>query len=509
MAKYTYKQFIQAHKGKAMDYDGVAGCQCVDLTKYYLKEVFGLTPGAWGDAYYWYDGFDNIPTLNKNFTKIPNTPEFVPQKGDIVVWGKSLNGNWGHIAICSGEGDTTWFKSWENNWTGRNDPTEKIKHNYNHVSGFLRPKNQEPITGEKEETKVKNETKADSAPAQGSTKKVIDISQYQSSVDYKKLAKEVDGVIIRLGYRGWGSAGTLCKDSMLDKHLAGAKANKIPLGFYFFSQATTATEAKQEADYAASLIGDTKTTYPVYIDVEDSGAPANQGRADGLNKTQRTNIINAFCKEIEKKGFKGGVYASESWFGNKFDTSKLGDYSIWVAKYGTDSGTAESKPNIAKYDGWQFTSVYKLNSISSRVDMSYFYSIPTLKKEEINEETKTETKEEIKTEIKTETVPSQSAATSSTNTTTKKSIYTIGKVYTLQVDLKVRSGAGTSYTWKSRNSLTDNAKANSYNQSKAVLKKGTKVTVLEVKELNNGEIWGRIPSGWCLFKTSDGEYYVK
>ena len=78
MAKYTYKQFIQAHKNKAMDYDGVAGCQCVDLTKYYLDEVFDLTPGAWGDAYYWYDGFDNIPTLYNNFTKIPNTPDFVP-----------------------------------------------------------------------------------------------------------------------------------------------------------------------------------------------------------------------------------------------------------------------------------------------------------------------------------------------------------------------------------------------------------------------------------------------
>lgn len=136
--------------------------------------------------------------------------------------------------------------------------------------------------------------------------------------------------------------------------------------------------------------------------------------------------------------------------------------------------------------------------------MNYFYSIPTLNKEETKEEAKTETKEEIKAE----TVPSQSAATPS-NTSTKKSIYTIGKVYTLQVDLKVRSGAGTSYSWKSRSQLTENAKANSYNQSKAVLKKGTKVSVLEVKELTNGEVWGKIPSGWCLFKTSDGEYYVK
>ena len=504
MAKYTYKQFIQAHKGKAMDYDGVAGCQCVDLTKYYLEEVFGLTPGAWGDAYYWYDGFNNIPTLNKNFIKIPNTPEFVPQKGDIVVWGKSLNGNWGHIAICSGEGDTTWFKSWENNWTGRHDPTEKIKHNYNHVSGFLRPKNQEPITGEKEETKeeTKTETKTDATPAQGSVKKVVDISQYQTSVDYKKLATEVDGVIIRLGYRGWGSAGTLCKDSMFDKHFAGAKVNKIPFGFYFFSQATTATEAKQEADYAISLIGNARPTYPIYIDIEDSGAPGNQGRADNLTKTQRTNVIKAFCKEIEKKGYKAGYYASRSWFGVKFDTSDIKNYSAWVADYGADNGQANTKPNINPMDGWQFTSVYKLKSISSGVDMSYFYSIPTL-------ETKTETKEEVKIETKAETTTSQSAVVSTVKASTKKSTYTVGKVYTLQVDLKVRTGAGTSYSWKSRSQLTDNAKANSYNQSKAVLKKGTKVTVLEIKELTNGEVWGRIPSGWCLFKTSEGEFYIK
>ena len=496
MAKYTYKQFIQAHKNKAMDYDGVAGCQCVDLTKYYLDEVFGLTPGAWGDAYYWYDGFDNIPTLYNNFIKIPNTPDFVPQKGDMVVWGKSLNGNWGHIAICSGEGDTTWFKSWENNWTGQHDPTTKIKHNYNHVSGFLRPKNQEPITGKKEET-------ADDTPVQSGPKKVIDVSQYQTSVNYATLAKEVDGIIIRLGYRGWGSAGTLCKDGMLDKHLAGAKANKIPYGFYFFSQATTATEAKQEADYAISLIKGSKPAYPIYIDIEDSGAGGGQGRADNLTKTQRTNVIKAFCKEIEAKGFKAGYYASRSWFGVKFDTSDIKNYSAWVADYGVDNGKANIKPNITPMDGWQFTSKYSLKAISSGVDVSYFYkdfsNISTPSQSAATpSENKTTEKTEAKVTEKTET-----------KTTKTKSEYQTGNIYTLQVDLKVRTGAGTSYAWKSRSQLTDNAKANSYNQSKAVLKKGTKVTALAIKKLANGEIWGKIPSGWCLFKTSDGEYYVK
>ena len=43
----TFDQFISKHLGKAMDYDGVSGVQCVDLIKYYLDEVFGIKPGAW------------------------------------------------------------------------------------------------------------------------------------------------------------------------------------------------------------------------------------------------------------------------------------------------------------------------------------------------------------------------------------------------------------------------------------------------------------------------------
>ena len=46
----TFDQFIKKHLGKAMDYDGVSGVQCVDLAKYYLDEVFGIKAGAWGDA---------------------------------------------------------------------------------------------------------------------------------------------------------------------------------------------------------------------------------------------------------------------------------------------------------------------------------------------------------------------------------------------------------------------------------------------------------------------------
>ena len=145
----TYTEFIKKYNGKAKDYDGVAGVQCVDLIKYYLKEVFGINPGAWGDAHCYYDNFNNISALTKNFVRIANTPSFVPQKGDIVVWAPSLNGGWGHIAIATGEGNTTYFYSYDQNWMGNHDACTKIKHNYNHVYGVLRPKDQAKVTGVK------------------------------------------------------------------------------------------------------------------------------------------------------------------------------------------------------------------------------------------------------------------------------------------------------------------------------------------------------------------------
>ncbi len=67
--------------------------------------------GAWGNARdYWLD-FNSHKIMKENFTKIKNTPEFVPKKGDILVWSGdiSIKNNYGHIAIATGEGDTHYF----------------------------------------------------------------------------------------------------------------------------------------------------------------------------------------------------------------------------------------------------------------------------------------------------------------------------------------------------------------------------------------------------------------
>lgn len=85
--------------------------------------------------------------------------------------------------------------------------------------------------------------------------------------------------------------------------------------------------------------------------------------------------------------------------------------------------------------------------------------------------------------------------------------YKVGKVYTLQVDLKVRAGTGTSARQKLYTELTADGKKHAYNQKYAVLKKGTKVTCKDI--LKNGkDIWLRIPSGYVA-GYYQGKEYIK
>ena len=146
----NYNEFIKTYKGKSFDYDGVSGVQCVDLVKQYLNKVFGIKPGSWGNAKDYYEDYNSNKTLKANFTRIANTPEFVPKKGDIAVWGTGLGNKYGHIAIATGEGTTSYFYSYDLNWNGKT--VKKVKHTYKGFLGVLRAKDQEKIT---ETAKVK------------------------------------------------------------------------------------------------------------------------------------------------------------------------------------------------------------------------------------------------------------------------------------------------------------------------------------------------------------------
>lgn len=141
-----FDKYFAERLGKPIDYDKMYGVTCFDLANDYSVNLVGGKAFVGGSAYEIYTNYDNQPSKDL-YVRIPNTPEFVPIMGDIIVWGQGI-GQWGHVAICNGNGDTTWFESYEQNWRGRHEPVELLRHNYNAVLGVLRPKDISKVLGE-------------------------------------------------------------------------------------------------------------------------------------------------------------------------------------------------------------------------------------------------------------------------------------------------------------------------------------------------------------------------
>lgn len=139
------QDFLNENNGKKLDFDGHYGAQCVDLFRCFNRDVLGIAQprGVNGAKDFWAN-YPNDPNLYNNFERIANTPDFVPQFGDIAVWG---NGTYGHIAICTGEGDVKTFESFDQNYPV-GSACHYQKHNYSGFYGVLRPKNQENIKRE-------------------------------------------------------------------------------------------------------------------------------------------------------------------------------------------------------------------------------------------------------------------------------------------------------------------------------------------------------------------------
>ena len=190
----------------------------------------------------------------------------------------------------------------------------------------------------------------------------IDVSRWNEEINWNKVKDAgIKYAIIRAGYRG-SVTGALVEDWYFKENVEGATAAGIPVGLYFFTQATNEVEAVEEASMVLSLCKDYDITYPIFIDTEGAGG---EGRADGLDTKTRTAVCQAFCETIRSAGYEAGIYASKNWLNKNIDTSVLtDDIYIWVAEYG-DNVTYDGK-----YHMWQYTSSGRVLGIEGRVDLN-------------------------------------------------------------------------------------------------------------------------------------------
>ena len=131
----------------------------------------------------------------------------------------------------------------------------------------------------------------------------IDVSEFQGAeIDWKQVkAAGVEFVIVRLGYRAYGESGALVLDAMFDQNVQGALGAGLEVGVYFFSQAVTAAEAVEEAEYVLEHIRPYDIRGPVVYDTEE--IKWDTARTDENTDVEFTNFCKVFCDIIENEGY--------------------------------------------------------------------------------------------------------------------------------------------------------------------------------------------------------------
>ena len=275
-------------------------------------------------------------------------------------------------AQCIDLSDENGFFSWLFNflfgWLGKRD-TEPVYSGWRTSGGktyYYSQTTNKPVTGIQCIDNKLYYFNADGVLEKGKTFGV-DVSKYQKNIDWNQIKKAgVSFVIVRIGYRGYGAAGTLVLDPMFEEHFTNVKNAGLKVGVYFFSQATTEAEAREEAFACAYVLNGRKLDYPIFFDTEASGASNGSGRADGLGMEDRTKCAIAFCEEVKAQGYKPGVYASTLWYRKRIDLNSLKKYTIWNAHY----GVASSPIDCAL---WQGTCTARLPGYKGDMDVNISY----------------------------------------------------------------------------------------------------------------------------------------
>lgn len=188
--------------------------------------------------------------------------------------------------------------------------------------------------------------------------KGIDVSKYQRQVDFTAVKKAgIDFVIIKAGFGRYTSQ----VDPYFELNYMRAKAAGLHVGAYWFSYAKDPEDARREAAACAEVIKGKQFDFPIFYDLENDPKsnyfPFTQG------KQHCSELVTAFCTELEKCGYFVGLYISRSPLQTHITKEVAERFTLWLAEYG-------GKLNYSgAYGIWQYSSTGRVVGIIRDVDL--------------------------------------------------------------------------------------------------------------------------------------------
>ncbi len=193
----------------------------------------------------------------------------------------------------------------------------------------------------------------------------IDVSSHQGEIDWQAVADAgVEFAIIRGGYRGY-STGAVKEDDAFQTNIQGALNAGLAVGAYFYSQAVTAGEAMEEAEFLLALLADYQVSGPIVFDWEE--ITYDDARTDGLSSTLLTQCAAAFCDTIANAGYEPMVYFYREIAYLQYCLADLTDYGFWLAEYD------ETPSFYYNFKLWQYSCTGSVPGISGGVDLDLMF----------------------------------------------------------------------------------------------------------------------------------------
>lgn len=206
--------------------------------------------------------------------------------------------------------------------------------------------------------------------------KGIDISRHNTIRSFPAIKSQgVEFCVIRAGY------GTAV-DAKFEAHIKAAKDCGMLVGAYWFCYALDVADARREAEVCAETLRGHQLELPVFYDFEyDTERYAAKTQVKYTTKL-RTDIIETFCTEITKHGYKAGVYTNPDYWLYKLNSDRLAKWALWIAAYRQSdckASFATTSPSDlpAAYGNaiiWQFGKC-KFTKAVGDVDINYGYGI--------------------------------------------------------------------------------------------------------------------------------------
>ncbi len=183
---------------------------------------------------------------------------------------------------------------------------------------------------------------------------ICDLSFNQGNVDFKKLSKKVDFVILRASIE-------TRKDSKYDEYASNCEQYGIPYHAYHYLKAPNDAKARMEAKIFANA---TKEHRPLFYVIDCEYKQIKMGAAKKIVDTFEKALRHYISDDI-----KVAVYIAHELY-RQWNLDYEHYAYVWIPRYGKNNGTlsASIKPNYP-CDLWQYTDKGRIDGVKGAVDL--------------------------------------------------------------------------------------------------------------------------------------------